>query len=95
MSAPCPTLGFRLAFTIVPHVGASRREALHREFLDALAMYGLAGEETGDTAFDYTITGDGIQATESDRERVVAWLDEQPDVAGHRAGPLTDVSERA
>lgn len=95
MSAPCPTLGFRLAFTIAPGVGAWRREAVHREFLDALATYGLVGEETGDAGFDWTISGDGTQATESDRERVVAWLDEQADIAGHRAGPLTDVSERA
>ena len=51
-------------------------------------------EESGDAVFDYTITGDGTQATESDRERVVAWLDERPEIATHRAGPLTDVGER-
>lgn len=95
MSAPCPTLGFRLAFTIAPDVDASRRAEVRREFLAALAMFGLVGEETRDMALGYTITGDGTQATESDRERVVAWLEEQPEIASHRAGPLTDVSERA
>ena len=94
MSAPCPTLGFRLVFTIASHVDASRRDAVHRAFLETLAAYGLNGEAAEGAVSAYTITGDGTQATESDRERLVAWLDEQPEIAGHRVGPLTDVGER-
>jgi uncharacterized protein YggL (DUF469 family) len=93
VSAPCPTLGFRLAFTIAAGVGETREVMIRDAFLEALRAYGLVGEATGREAFAYIITGDGTQATESDRERVLAWLDEQPEIAGRRAGPLTDVKE--
>jgi len=94
VSAPCPTLGFRLAFTFAAHVDVSRRDAVHRAFLETLAAYGLNGDAAEGAALAYTITGDGTQATESDRERLVAWLERQPEIASHRAGPLTDVGER-
>lgn len=94
MSAPCPTLGFRVAFALAAGQEPSRREAVRRAFLETLASYGLAAVATGDASLSYTITGDGTQATEADRERVLAWLDEQAEVASHRAGPLTDVGER-
>ena len=95
MSAPCPTLGFRLAFTIAAGIGEAREAIIRDAFLEALGAYGLVGEATDGEAFAYTVTGDGTQATESDRERVLAWLDEHPEIAGRRAGPLTDVKERA
>jgi len=94
MSAPCPTLGFRLAFTIAARVDETRRAMVRGAFLETLDAYGLVGEATDGEAFAYIITGDGTQATESDRERVLTWLDEQPEIASRRAGPLTDVKER-
>ena len=94
MSAPCPTLGFRVAFTLGADHEPAQRDAVSRAFLETLASFGLAGVSTGDAGLSYTITGDGTQATDSDRERVLAWLDEQPEIASHRAGPLTDVGER-
>jgi len=94
VSAPCPTLGFRLAFTVADRLDTSRREAVRRAFHETLAAYGLVGEADGGAAFAYTITGDGTQATDADRERVLAWLDERPEIASRRAGPLTDVGER-
>ena len=94
MSAPCPTLGFRLAFTIAAHVGEARQAMVRDEFLEMLDACGLVGDIIDGEASAYIITGDGTQATESDRQRLLAWLDDQPEVAGHLAGPLTDVSER-
>jgi hypothetical protein len=94
MSAPCPTLGFPLAFTIGARVSESGRQALHRAFLETVAASGLVAEPCGEAEDGYTITGDGTQATESDRERLLAWLGKQHEVADYRAGPLCDLSER-
>ena len=95
MSAPCPTLGFHLTVTFAPAAPELRRRALRAAFLDAAAAYGLACEPRGEECFRFVVTGDGVQATESDRQRLLAWLDEQPEIASHRAGALTDLTEGA
>jgi len=94
VSAPCPTLGFRLGFTIEHAVAEARGASVRAAFLEAVAAHGLVAEATSGEAFDFVITADGTQATESDRERVVAWLDGHPEVASHRTGPLIDLTER-
>jgi uncharacterized protein YggL (DUF469 family) len=94
MSAPCPTLGFQLAFAIAPGAPDSRRGALRAAFLEAAAGCGLVCEARGAGSFEFVVSGDGLQATESDRQRLIAWLDDQPEIASHRAGPLTDLTER-
>lgn len=94
MSAPCPTLGFHLTFAIAPGAARSHRGALRAAFLKTAAAYGLVCEERDEGSLQFVVTGDGLQATESDRERLIAWLAEQPEIASHRAGPLTDLTER-
>jgi uncharacterized protein YggL (DUF469 family) len=94
MSAPCPTLGFPLDFTLAPGAPESRRGALRAAFLKAAAEYGLVCEAKDAGSLQFVVTGDGLQATESDRQRLIAWLAGQPEIASHRAGPLTDVTER-
>ena len=94
MSAPCPTLGFHLAFTIARGAPDSRRDALRAAFMTAAAAYGLACETRDEGSLQFVVTGDGLQATESDRQRLMDWLAGQPEIASHRAGPLTDLTER-
>jgi uncharacterized protein YggL (DUF469 family) len=94
MSAPCPTLGFHLAFTIAPGAAESRRDVLRAAFLRTAAAYGLVCEAEDERSLQFVVTGDGLQATESDRQRLTAWLADQPEIASHRAGPLTDLTER-
>lgn len=94
MSAPCPALGFDLAFTIAPAVDAARSTAVRAAFLEAVAAHGLVCEAASGDGFDFVIAGDGTQATESDRERLLAWLDGQPEVASRRAGPIIDLREQ-
>lgn len=94
MSAPCPTLGFHLAFAIAPAADESRRAALREAFVRTAAGYGLACEAMDEGSLQFVVTGDGLQATESDRQRLIAWLAAQPEIASHRAGPLTDLTER-
>jgi uncharacterized protein YggL (DUF469 family) len=92
MSAPCPTLGFRLAFSIDPGASDARRAAVRDAFMSVIAASGLTCEAAHDAAFAWTVTGDGTQATESDRARIVEWLEQQPEIAGSRVGPLTDLA---
>ena len=94
MSAPCPTLGFHLAFEIAPGAAESRHDALRAAFLAAAAAHGLACESREERLLEFVVTGDGLQATESDRQRLIDWLADQPEIASHRAGPLTDLTER-
>lgn len=95
MSAPCPTLGFQIAFTVAPGVAELRRDALRTAFLRTAAAYGLACDAKDEGSCRFVVTGDGLQATESDRQRLIDWLAAQPEIASHRAGPLTDLTERA
>lgn len=92
MSAPCPTLGFRLAFSIAHDTSDARRAAIREAFMSMVAASGLACENGNDSAFEYAVTGDGTQATESDRARIVEWLEAQPEIASARVGPLTDLA---
>ncbi|HWE44078.1 MAG TPA: hypothetical protein VG432_16365 [Gemmatimonadaceae bacterium] len=94
MSAPCPRFGFHLAFTIAPGIPESRRGVLGAAFLAAAAAYGLACEARDEESLQWVVTGDGLQATESDRQQLIGWLARQPEIASHRAGPLTDLTER-
>ena len=63
-------------------------------FLKTAAAYGLVCESREEGSLQFVVTGDGLQATESDRERLIAWIAEQPEIASHRAGPLIDLTER-
>jgi hypothetical protein len=94
MSAPCPTLGFHLAFTIAPGAAESRRDVLRAAFLSAAASYGLVCEARDERSFQFVVSGDGLQATESDRQRLIDWVTSQREIVSHGAGPLTDLTER-
>ena len=43
----------------------------------------------------YVVTGDGFQATDADREAVIAWLAAQPLGRGCTVGALDDVGHAA
>ena len=94
MSAPCPTLGFHLTITFGADTNAVRRASVRAAFEAMIAANGLLCEARGDHSVAFTVTGDGTQATEFDRETVIAWLRAQPEIGDSTAGPLTDVAER-
>jgi uncharacterized protein YggL (DUF469 family) len=94
VSAPCPTFGFHLSFTIVAAEAEAVGAAVRASFLEHVGALGLVAEGASGDRFEFVITGDGTQATDSDRQRLIAWLDGQREIASHRAGPLTDLTER-
>ncbi len=94
MSAPCPTLGFHLTITFAADTSADRRAAVQAAFEQMIAANGLLCDARGDSAVACTVTGDGTQATDFDRDQVTAWLRAQPEIAGCTIGALTDIGER-
>jgi len=92
MSAACPLFGFVLQLG-KGDVGdrAQLVSALRAEVLDARGLVLMDSE----AASVYIVTGDGFQATDADREAVIAWLAAQPLGSGCTVGALDDVGHAA
>lgn len=92
MSAACPLFGF-----VVQLRGLDARNrtsllaALRRELL---AERGLLVTDT-EAVGAYLVTGDGFQATDADREAVMAWLAARPSAGECTVGALDDVGHAA
>jgi len=92
MSAACPLFGFVLQLR-TDDVDALARllSALRADVLEGRGLLLMDGE----AANVYIVTGDGFQATDADREAVIAWLDTQPAAASYTVGALDDVGRAA
>ena len=92
MSAACPIFGF-----VVQLRGIDARD--RARLLDALRRELLLGRGLllmdGDVENAYIVTGDGFQATDADREAVIAWLAARPLDGGYTVGALDDVGRVA
>jgi uncharacterized protein YggL (DUF469 family) len=92
VSAACPLFGFVLQLRGTDARDRARLvDALRR---DVLAERGLLVTD-GEAANAFVVTGDGFQATDADREAVIAWLAAQPLAAGYTVGALDDVGHAA
>lgn len=92
MSASCPLFGFvvRLCGLAAP----DRARLLDALRLDLLAERGLVLTD-GEAANAYIVTGDGFQATDADREAVIAWLAARLLTGDYTVGALDDVGHAA
>lgn len=92
MSAACPLFGFVLQLqTDNPSAMSQLLTALRAEILEPRGLLLVPG----DGANAYIATGDGFQATDADREAVIAWLGEQPLGDCCTVGALDDVGHAA
>ena len=92
MSAPCPVFGFVVRLRGEREVDPEALvSALHREILEPR---GLEGRIAVDNR-EIVITGEGCQATDADRDVVVAWLSRRRDLSWFEVGALEDVSSLA
>ena len=92
MSAACPLFGF-----VIQLHGRDARDrtslldALRRELLAERGLL-LIDAEAADA---YIVTGDGFQATDADREAVIAWLAARLLTRDYTVGALDDVGHAA
>jgi hypothetical protein len=92
MSAACPLFG--LVLRLQPRADrdlATLLAGLQRELLAPRCLLLAEGESAG----DYIITGDGVQATDADRRAIVAWLDRRPLAGTYTVSELGDVGRSA
>jgi len=92
MSAACPLFG--LVLRLQPKADrdvATLLAALQRELLAPRGLLLTKGESAG----DYIITGDGLQASDADRHAIVAWLDRRPLAGMYTVSELGDVGRSA
>jgi hypothetical protein len=85
MSAPCPTFGFIVRATADRDAGALRRTLTER-----LAPAGLLVDDRRETTI--VITREGCQATESDRQLVIALLADELNVGNATVSDLIDLN---
>lgn len=95
MSAACPEYGFDVAFRLAPDLADHAR---HEIFLaiDAIARNrGLTSEGGGGPMiWRFTITRDGGQAIDADREVFATWAATRPEIVECTLGPLADLAGR-
>lgn len=85
----CPRYGFAVQMEPAPGVTA---EHLSTVFLQLLAGHGLEDVGAGEPpTLEFLVASEAGQATEHDREAIVAWLAARAEVAEYGAGPLVDL----
>lgn len=90
--ASCPVLGFVVEMNLAPGASVSR---LWNAFTALLESRGLTCDGGGDQQLEYTVTSEGGQATELDREAVLAFLAARGELESYGAGPLVDLDRTA
>jgi len=92
MSAACPLFGFVVQLRTNDDRALARLlSSLAAELLQPRGLQLMDGESPN----VYIVTGDGFQATDVDREAVIAWLAAQPLAQGYTVGALDDVGHAA
>jgi uncharacterized protein YggL (DUF469 family) len=109
VSAPCPTFGFVLRAQFDRGVGSDSDErvgAFTHELMDALEANGLTTYVAGDRVLEsgqgptgvfaeFTIVGEGAQATDADRKLILEWAKRWAHVATIEASELVDLNQAA
>ena len=93
MSAPCPVYGFVVSVVLDAHTTDAQRTALMDDLIDTLEAGDLLMGGRGDRVLEYVINREGDQATEADRQRVVAWAARWSDRGVITVSDLVDLSE--
>ena len=92
LSAACPIFGFVVQLrTNDARALAHLLDRLREELLQGRGLLLTDGE----AANQYVVTGDGFQATNADREAVIAWLAARSVVGAYTVGALDDVGHVA
>jgi len=92
MSAPCPILGFTVLADLRASVEEAQGEEMVRALMDLLATHGLVASGGGRRQLLFTVSREGSQATEAERQLVQRWAAEWSSVAAITVSDLVDLS---
>ena len=82
---------FELAFAVSPTLNDDQLDLLTDAFIDMIESHGLQFGGGGTARWSGIVQGPYRKSTtESDRQSVLDWLDQHPDVLDAQAGPLRD-----
>ena len=92
--AACPVLGFAVQLELAPGADAT---VLWRAFESLLEGRGLQSVDAGESppTISWLVSSEAGQATELDREAVVAWLGARSEISDYGVGPLVDLERTA
>lgn len=93
MSAACPVFGVIIRFE--PASGARADAVVRALGSQVLQPRGLVATLLDARGTEIAIMGDGFQASDADREAIVAWLCGQPLVVSYEVSQLGDVGHAA
>jgi hypothetical protein len=92
VASACPVFGFVAQLDLVPNVDARQvASALRAQVLEGRGLVAVVDHE----GREVTITGEGFQASDADREAVVRWLQQRAELERFVVTPLSDVSRVA
>jgi hypothetical protein len=94
MSAPCPILGFVVELQLQTEPSAVAADRLHAALVELLEARGLSGGTRPNlgSGWSFIVQSVASQATELDREAVLAWARGRAEVASAWAAPIGDVA---
>jgi uncharacterized protein YggL (DUF469 family) len=97
VSAPCPVFGFNVVFQLAPELSEAAMRALWDDFMrEVVEGRGLVCEGDGAAGrWAHVVHGEAAQATDADRDVVVAWAAARPEIVRSAVGPLVDVASEA
>ena len=95
MSAPCPIFGFEVVFQLSPGVSEATADALRDDFISGpIEGRGLVcGGGMAGGRWSHVVRGEAGQATDADRQALVAWAESRPEIATVEVGQLVDLNE--
>jgi uncharacterized protein YggL (DUF469 family) len=94
MSAPCPVYGFSVVFQLAPGLSEAAVRTLWDDFIrDPIEGRGLVCEGRGaPRRWPHVVHSEAGQATDADRDALIAWAATRPEIVGSEVGPLVDLA---
>ncbi len=91
MSGACPVFGFTVHIGLRDGVDRSVRDSIANGFAELLDANGM-GLADGTNRLDFVVNRDGTQATDADRQLVLAWAQQWKREAAFEVSDLIDLS---